>query len=437
MATKNKVINKVYIQTNSNGYYQYQIPGIYAKPIWGKKQKYISFGAINNGDPVVAAEAKNKLALLNKDLEEGIFDPDNFDKYKHVKNQVKFDYARKQKVTLLELFDDYTEYRFTTDVSKVGKLQYQRKLRPVLVKCPFQDLTSNTSQREIQEFISNNTSYSAAEDLFSILSKVVQRAISKGILNQNNPNTFKDYLKEYKSITTLPSKKYPKYLLLKGKLQDTNKIAWTKNEMNIIIEALRNRKKASYYYRKCDVLTLTIEFLFYTGMRHGEAFGLKWNALSEDLSQVYIHESYNSKYKVQKNTKTGKNRKINLSIEAQNILIKLKSFYQEIGWKIEPNSYVFLNPSKNLIRADSLQVVWTGCLDNKTKKYSPGVVMQLVLDGKLNNYIEAYSTRRTFVSLMAQKHDAKTVADYIGDNVETIFKHYYSGKENFTPDFSF
>lgn len=443
MATKNKVINKVQIQTNSNGYYQFQIPGIYAKPIWGKKQKYISFGAINDGDPVVAAEAKTKLALLNKDLEDGIFDPDNFDKYKYVKNQVRFNYAKTEKITLLELFDDYTEYRFTTDESKVGKLRYQETLRPILAKCPFQDISSSTNQRQVQEFISTNTSYCDAINCFSILDRTVKRAISKGELKENVPNTFREYIKEFKSIKKEPLRKYPKVLLDFGCVQDVTKKAWTESEVKIILEAIENRRIYNTFYKKCDVKGLLIEFLFCTGMRHGEAFGLKWNALSKDLSSAFIHESYNTRYKIQKNTKTGKNRTINLSPEAQNILIKLKSFYHEINWKVEPSSHVFLSEAKRPMHSLMIGSLWRGYHDFQNRKekkdsvFMNGVVTQLVLDGKLNNYIDSYSTRRTFVSLMAQKFDAKTVADYVGDNVETIFKHYYFGQENFTPITSF
>jgi hypothetical protein len=101
---------------------------------------------------------------------------------------------------------------------------------------------------------------------------------------------------------------------------------------------------------------------------------------------------------------------------------------------------VFLNAVQKPFITGTIANVWRGRPDRKLKtkeEFMPGIVTQLVLDGKLNNYIEPYSTRRTFVLLMAQKYDPKTVANYVGDNVEIILKHYYSGKENFTPDFSF
>jgi len=52
----------------------------------------------------------------------------------------------------------------------------------------------------------------------------------------------------------------------------------------------------------------------------------------------------------------------------------------------------------------------------------------------LRSYIDPYSTRRTFISIEAQSGvDPKTVADIVGDNVETILKHYYQGREDHVP----
>jgi len=80
MAKIYKERNLVQLQENSRGYWQYQIPGKYAESIYGKRQKYISCGA-KAGDIEIAAELKQKLKVLQKDLDEGLFNHNDIDKF--------------------------------------------------------------------------------------------------------------------------------------------------------------------------------------------------------------------------------------------------------------------------------------------------------------------------------------------------------------------
>jgi len=430
MPTKYKARNQAQIQTNSKGYLQIQIPGIYAMPLYGKKQKYIAFGAKADilKDLVGAAEVTEKLALLNKDLEDGVFNPSDIGKYKYSKKQIKHLYNSQQKqLSLLEVFDSFTSYRFS-DPNDSGIYSYQKTFRPAVIASPYQDLSKSSYQRQIAEFIGQDRGYNTVVDVLPVLSRAVERAKLIGDLPENNPNVFLDCLSEYKSIKKKPVRPYPAFLVEMGFIKDNDKRAWTAEEVEIILSAWRNRYKREIYYRKCDVKTLLVEFLFRTGVRHGEAFGLKWNAVSDDMSEVLIHKSYSTAKQILKKTKNEKNRRLRLTQKATDILVRLEKFYKDIGFSVTPSSCVFMNENGKRFTSNVFAPIWRGTATNI------GIVSQLLIDGKLNNYIDMYSTRRTYISLQAQSGvDPKTVANYVGDNVETILAHYYSGQEDFRP----
>ncbi len=62
-----------------------------------------------------------------------------------------------------------------------------------------------------------------------------------------------------------------------------------------------------------------MEFLFGTGCRTGKAVGLQWKHLSDDCNNVWIGESLSRGIK--KETKTGRERTIPLTIRLQQLLL--------------------------------------------------------------------------------------------------------------------
>jgi integrase len=426
--------NRVQLQENSRGYLQYQIPGAYAEAIYGKKQKYISFGA-KAGDIEVSAEAKQKLKILQKDLDQGLFDDKSIGKYKYNKKQVKYSYQKTQKFSLVELFERYRDYRFNKD-NETGIHCYNTRYKSVLKSCPQQDFTSVSQQWEIVEYIKKIRQYGTVCKIFSVLDNAVKREKLTSNLPENTPNIFRKALEDFKKNNKEKKRDYPLMLIQRGYVKDQDKRAWNAEEVEIILDAWRTRNKKTPYYRGCDVKAMAVEFLFNTGMRHGEAYGLQWSAVSEDFSSVLIHKSFSKAIKSLKGTKTGKNRKINLNLKAKRILQELKNFYTDMGMSTTPSSFVFMKENAKPYITTDFVIDWTGASKSSASKITEkiGIVPRLVIDGKLNNYIDMYSTRRTFVSLQAQAGvDPKTVADYIGDNVETILKHYYQGKEDYVP----
>ena len=159
-------------------------------------------------------------------------------------------------------------------------------------------------------------------------------------------------------------------------------------------------------------------------MRHGEAFALRWNRIriSDQGMLCVIDLNYSSKYKHTKETKTNTTRTIWLTNRATEIIYTLKSFYENKGRECKGDRLVFQKESGKGYITNEIASIWHY---HTSSKIITGVA-KLVTEGKLLQYLKPYSTRTTFASLQAQSGvDAKTVASYIGDTVETVYEHYY------------
>jgi len=278
--------------------------------------------------------------------------------------------------------------------------------------------------------------------IINILKNMIDWAKMEGLLPESTPNKFLEYSQQINKLK-IPPKDKPE--LIKKVERTYNKSFnptreyWSEDEVKIILSELNDRRKHTLYYQQCDVYALLIEFLFATGMRHGEAFGLTFGKIQGDLSnsevpiKLVINESYNSKYRVIKETKTKKNRVILLSKRAHEIVKQLYEFYTTLGINVNINTSIFCKENGSNFTTADITSLWLGA-STKDKVSYMGMIPRLCVEGKLPFYLKPYSTRSTFVSLQSQRNiDPQTVADYIGDNVETIFKHYYGGRDDYQP----
>lgn len=419
--------NEVTVKSDSKGYLRFCIPTAFAQQYWGKKQNFISFGAKNN--EANKAEAYQKRNELQKDLENGTFNPHNLDKYKHSSKQKKAVASQQKEISLLDLYDQFTEYQcHSLSIGVVN--DYRKTYRNAIKDCAEVNIYSETGQFEINKHLRETRCPNIQIRVLGILNKAMEWGIENGILPKNTVNNFLSYQQKARK---LPKTKKAQIKALENKLKDHEKRAWTKTERDIIMDAFNHRKINSSYFRQCDVVALLVEFLFLTGLRHGEAYGLKWGKVKwsneqEPYTYAYIDTSYHSKQKVFKETKNRKVRNLRLSQRAVEILKQLKAFYESIGRSTNDADLVFQNSQGNPFNTTYFASVWRG------SKRNQGIVVQLVEERKLEHYIDFYSTRRTFASLQAQAGiDPRTVADYIGDNVETVLKHYYRGREDYVP----
>ena len=88
---------------------------------------------------------------------------------------------------------------------------------------------------------------------------------------------------------------------------------------------------------------------------------------------------------------------------------------------------VFPNEKGTHFSSHTIRAVWN--LDGALT-----VIGKLIREKKLTRYCDAYSTRRTFVSLQISKGASVVdVAKWVGDNPETILKHYAGHNEEAVP----
>ena len=414
--------------TEHKGSLNLQLPSSYSQIHYGKRQKYIAFGAKASTDNY--AEAYRAAARLEEDLEKGTFHPDNEVQYKHFSKRIRKGHQVKSK-QLIELFDlwvDKTKKKGkisgNREMSESGEIWYKGEVRRHFEQLP-QDYLTKKSQEDIAEYLEEQFANRTRSRYLGILYNLLDWAISEESVPQNTPNHFKEL---EKGVGKPKKRGCPKILEGKETFRDPEKIAWNKEERDLIISAIKNRGIRKAYYKECDVLGLLIEFLFHTGTRHGEAFALTWDRIreSEKGVQCVINRSYNSNYRITKETKTGKERTIWLTKRASGIIGELRKFYESQERKCNGNNLVFQKENGNGFNTSDIHRSW--CYHSSSK--APVGVVKLVAEGKLDQYLDAYSTRRTFISLQAQSGgmDSMTVASYIGDNVETIYKHYYQSQ---------
>lgn len=118
--------------------------------------------------------------------------------------------------------------------------------------------------------------------------------------------------------------------LSKVKVQDTQHVQpFTVAEITAIINAFIEHK----YY--CHYANFVI-FLFNTGVRIGEAAGLRWSSVADDFKSVWIGESISRGHR--KSTKTGKSRTIVLSPSISEMLRQCRE-------QMQPNSKDLVFPS--------------------------------------------------------------------------------------------
>jgi integrase len=183
---------------------------------------------------------------------------------------------------------------------------------------------------------------------------------------------------------------------------------FTREEIGKIIEAFRSD---CYYNHYANY----VEFLLLSGVRIGEAIGLRWGHISDDCSSVWIGESISSG--VRKTTKTNKARVIKLSKRLQTLLLERKPE------QFDPEMLVF--PAKQ-----------GGCLDAHNFRNRAWVS---ILEKAEVPYRKPYNTRHTMVShALESGMSPATVAQLTGHDVQTLYQSYAGSVQSHPqlPDFS-
>ncbi|MEG4842836.1 tyrosine-type recombinase/integrase [Microcoleus sp. B9-D4] len=201
--------------------------------------------------------------------------------------------------------------------------------------------------------------------------------------------------------------------------------AFTKEERDIIIKAFYESTKSSD-----RVYAPLIEFYFLTGCRTSEALPLTWRDVDFERNLIRFSKSLGSSTRKVKDTKTGEARFFYFSDNS-----RLKELL--LSLKIESSSnLVFPNKKTKFMSSSVIRNHWLGYKQNRTsvdgtevEYIYPGIVRQLVEEGKISGYLSPYHTRHTYITLTAEanKHDNNAllyIATACGNSVDVILRHY-------------
>jgi integrase len=412
---------RVVAKNDGKGNLTLQLPAAYSNHYYGTKQKYISFGAKDTDENMI--EAMKAALELQSDLESGKFDPKETDKYKH-KSKRLGDYNRIEDISVIELCNDFVKsliIEVTTYNSEYKTLI--NHVNKMVAQCKY----TLKQQSEIDTWIRTNVAESNAIRLLALVYRMIEWGKRESKISNDFPNKFKQYEQDFiKSLRGQKSKrKAPIAVAHLPKKQGIQ--AHSEEYRDKIIAAFHKRTIQLKYRSKLDHFAYMIEFLFLTGCRHGEAFGLVWKDIEYGKDKkgslkvnINIDESYQGRGKITKNTKTRKHRKVPATKRVIEILEILKPEHSD------PNLLVFRNFQGKHFNTNALSRLWIPKVHDAARRvWDNSVLGKMIKDGEIDYYMESYSTRRTFVSLQINKGvPLPTVAMWIGDDPKTVLKHY-------------
>ncbi|GAB4199870.1 MAG: hypothetical protein Fur006_50920 [Coleofasciculaceae cyanobacterium] len=355
--------------------------------VYGGTQKYLTLGLTDTSENRKLAELKAR------QIEQDIIS-DNFDstlaKYRPQTHLTVVETIKlNSPMTLLELWNKYTEYRKPQISETTLKLNYQT-IGNHLKKLPFKDVSEALAIREY--LLQHNSAYTTKR-IITQLNACCDWAF-KALLIDTNP--FKGIAE---SIKVLEEKSHI----------DPFSIA----ERDAIIQAFEQHSTYCYY-------APFVSFLFATGCRTSEAVGLRWKHINDDCSKITFSEAVVcvSSQKIRKDTKTHKSRKFPCNASLQKLL---RSIQPE---NPDSDALVFPSLTGKEINAHTFNALcWKGTKVHG--KYHDGIVTRLVKEGKVERYRPQFNTRHTFITLCLRIGISIVEAsEWVGSSPDVITKHY-------------
>lgn len=278
------------------------------------------------------------------------------------------------KTNLRDLFQQYRDYKAqileaSTIVRDYGKIERR------LEKFP-EKLLSLDSAIAIQQYLLKTYSAEVTRRTIQQLKACCRWSVEIGLL-ESNP---------FDRLSKIP----------KTKSVARSCKPFTADERSEILEAF----KGTYYENY-------VTFLFLTGCRPEEAIALRKRHIFK--TYILISEAFATDVRILKRTKTGKPRKFPINEQMREFLDRLNLTELENEDLLFParNSYLPLDPHNFLNRH------WKPKLKELVKK------------GKIREYLPAYHTRHTFISLALEAGIPDIhVANWVGTSVKTISSNY-------------
>ena len=180
--------------------------------------------------------------------------------------------------------------------------------------------------------------------LFNLEDDVIESRIK--VLNQENlkPRTIKNYYAILKRIFNWgASKKYCRHNLMQDikppKVGKTDRDTYRGEELKLFLETAKDYKHH-----------LILRLLAVSGLRVGEAMGLRWKSVSLERKQIIVVESINSRLRNQKEPKTlNSPRTIGLDDETANLILQYKKEMSKQN-KASKTDFVFQSPDGEPLR---------------------------------------------------------------------------------------
>lgn len=328
-----------------------------------------------------------KRDIIANDIALGQFDP-TLERYQF-RAIASFSHAppppqRKDDYDLKGLWELFLEFQVSQLQPTTIYINY-RTIGSLIEKMPTQALTKAPA---IKNWLLKNYSLPMAWRYLGKLSQCCRWALDEGLIEVNP---------------------FEQVKIKRPKPGDTQ--AFTLEQRDLIIQAFENDGTFSHY-------ASLVKFLFWTGCRHGEAFALRWDDISDDCTAITFSKSRNL-LGIEKTTKNGKVRNFECGKDSRlcNLLSGMKS-----------KGPVFLTKHGSRMTSSVMGIIWNR---------RAGVVGTLADKGVVP-YLRPYSTRHTFATwAIASGMTPDRVAYWIGDDIETVL-HYYvhpEASKGICPDF--
>ncbi len=372
MASSKAAVGSVGVESK-DGNYRLRLP----RTLVGSGSRYISTRLPVNPEnskrvQIVAWEIE--AAIQSGDIAQSI---DKFrDSFKPLTLDCKPKALRFKPLSVVELWQLYCEYKRP----QLAVTTYRKNHTGALLN-HFKKLPQALSEPvAIRDAILSTVSADTAKRLLTALSACCEWGTSSGLIGSN----------PFHGMAAAVSK--PKAS------KDIN--PFSKVERDRILAAFQQHKSYSYYHP-------LIKFLFLTGCRTGEALALQWSNVASDYSSITFSESYSSKCRIIKGTKTGKTRRFPCNEDLRELLMFARS-QQTTG-------IVFPNHVGGFMDGDRLtHAIW-----------QLGIMAPLVAAKEIESYRCLYTTRHTFITMMlAAGLTCSQVAKLVGNSPEVILRHY-------------
>ncbi len=306
-------------------------------------------------------------------------------------------------MTIGKAWDDWLSIKKSQVEASTFLIRYGRYSK--LLK-PFRELFINQeTSAEIVSYLQNQVDSDNAKQCFSQLKQAVSFKVDNGEVSFNPFNYYNNPIK-----TRIKTQKLT---------DEEDRQAFSREDMEVIINAF-------YEHPKCANYAPLIEFLFLTGCRPSEAYGLTWENV-KIFKSIKFEYSLSIVTKQLKGTKTNKVRLFDLR---NNCRLNSLLIDQE---KKRKTAYVFSIKGQT-IKHPNLYNRW-GTRGNNNLQKHPSIVFNLAKEGRIKQYLKPYAMRHTYISLaanmIAEKYPKKEflsalqlLADSVGNTVEIISKHY-------------